>query len=49
MLAEPPESQARLVLRRYRDHTCYVEVDDLGVVEDADDPESLQKLLGPRL
>lgn len=49
MLAEPPQSQARLVLRRYRDHTCYVEVDDPGVVEDADDPESLQKLLGPRL
>lgn len=46
MLAQPAHSQARLVLRRYREQTCYVEVDDAGVVEDADDPEAFRKLLG---
>jgi len=46
MLAEPAHSQARLVLQRYREQTCYVEVDDPGVVEDADDPDAFRRLLG---
>lgn len=46
MLAEPPESQARLVLRRHRESTRYVEVEDPGVVEDADDPVGYERLLG---
>ncbi|MGC8795057.1 MAG: nucleotidyltransferase family protein, partial [Bryobacteraceae bacterium] len=48
LLAEPPGSQARIVLHRYRDQTRYLEVDDPGVVEDADDPETYRRLLGKR-
>lgn len=46
MLAEPPESQARAVLRRHRESTRYVEVEDRGVVEDADDQAGYDRLLG---
>lgn len=45
MLAEPPDSQARVVLRRYRHATRYVDVEDPGVTEDADDPASYERLL----
>ncbi|MCC7173684.1 MAG: nucleotidyltransferase family protein [Bryobacterales bacterium] len=43
-LALPPESQAREVVRRHRDHTLYLDVDDAGTILDVDDPESYQRL-----
>jgi len=46
MLAEPAESQARIVLRRHSPEIRYLEVDDSGILEDADDPETYAKLLG---
>lgn len=49
MLAEPPDSQARVVLRRHRDSTRYVDVEDPGVIEDADDPAGYERLLGSSL
>ncbi|MCS7314118.1 MAG: nucleotidyltransferase family protein [Bryobacterales bacterium] len=45
MLVEPPESQARLVLRRHLHATRYVDVDDPGVAEDVDDQDSYRRLL----
>lgn len=46
MLAEPAESQARFVLRRHAEQIRYLEVEDPGVLEDADDPEAYARLLG---
>ncbi len=41
----PPDGSARDVIHRYRDRTLYVDTDDPGIVEDADDPEAYQRLL----
>lgn len=46
MLAEPAESQARIVLRRHAAQIRYLDVDDPGILEDADDPEAYARLLG---
>ena len=45
LLALPATAQAREVIRRHRAATCYVTVDDLGVVNDVDTPEDYQTLL----
>ena len=45
ILALPVDAQAPGVLRRYRDVTRLVPVDDPGVVEDVDDPAAYAKLL----
>lgn len=44
-LCLPDNGQARDVVRRHRSRTCYVEVDDPAIVEDADDLEAYQRLL----
>lgn len=44
LLALPAGGQAREVIRRHRPETCYVEVEDPGIVEDADDPEAYERL-----
>lgn len=43
-LALPAGAQAREVVRKYRDRTCYVDVGDPGILEDADDPQGYQRL-----
>lgn len=45
LAALPVDVQARDVVRRHREHTCYVDVDDPGILADADDPEAYQRLL----
>jgi molybdenum cofactor cytidylyltransferase len=45
ILALPVDAQAPDVLRRYRDVTQLVPVEDPGVVEDVDDPAAYAKLL----
>ncbi len=45
LLALAPESQARHVIRRYRDQTQFVAVDDPGILNDVDDPEAYRRLL----
>lgn len=45
ILALPPAAQARDVIHRRRDRTHYVEVDDPGIFQDADDPEAYRRLL----
>lgn len=44
-LALSPDGQAREVVRRHREHTCYVDVDDPGILKDADDPGEYRRLL----
>ncbi len=44
ILALPAEAQARDVIRRYREATAYVDVEDAGVLEDADDPAAYERL-----
>ena len=44
-LALPADSQARQVIHRHREHTCYVEVEDPGILKDVDDPEAYQRLI----
>lgn len=44
-LALPPDAQARLVVHRHREQTCFVDVDDPGILDDANDPEAYQRLL----
>jgi molybdenum cofactor cytidylyltransferase len=44
-LALPADAQAREVVHRHRERTCYVDVEDSGILEDADDPEAYQRLL----
>jgi len=44
-LALPDGTQAREVVRRHVERTCYVDVEDPGILEDANDPESYQRLL----
>lgn len=43
-LALPAWAQARDVVRKYRHRTCYIDVDDPGILEDADDPEGYERL-----
>ena len=43
-LALTAEAQARDVIRRHLAQTAYVDVDDPGILEDVDDPESLRRL-----
>ena len=45
LLALPVSAQARDVIRQHRDRTCFVDVDDPGVVADIDTPADYQKLL----
>lgn len=44
-LALGPEGQAREVVRRHRDETVYVPVDDSGILDDIDDPAAYEALL----
>ncbi|MDQ6705057.1 MAG: nucleotidyltransferase family protein [Acidobacteriota bacterium] len=44
-LALPPDGQAREVIRRCRDQTVYVPVEDPGILDDIDDPAAYQALL----
>jgi molybdenum cofactor cytidylyltransferase len=44
-LALPPDSQAREVVNRYRDSIRYIDVDDLGILDDVDDPAAYSRLL----
>jgi molybdenum cofactor cytidylyltransferase len=46
MLALPSDAQARDVIRRHHERARWVEVDDPGILEDADDPESYRRLVG---
>ena len=43
-LALPSGAQAREVIRRHREATAYVDVDDRGILEDVDDPETYARL-----
>ncbi len=43
-LALPAGAQARDVVRRHVERTCYVDVEDPGILEDVDDPEAYQRL-----
>lgn len=40
----PPEATARDVIHRYRNRTRYVDVEDEGILLDADDPEAFRLL-----
>jgi len=40
----PAEAQARDVIRRHREATAYVDVEDPGILEDADDPAAYERL-----
>ncbi|HLW78080.1 MAG TPA: nucleotidyltransferase family protein [Terriglobia bacterium] len=46
MLGLTPDQGANLVVRKYRDATELVAVDDPGVLTDIDDPQSYRSLLG---
>jgi len=45
LLQLPQGSRAREIIHRNVDHTCYVEVDDPGILHDADDPEAYRRLV----
>jgi molybdenum cofactor cytidylyltransferase len=45
LLALKPDEQARNVIRRHRDQTQFVAVDDSGILNDVDDPEAYRRLL----
>ena len=45
-LALPLEAQARDVIRRHREHTAYVDVDDSGILKDVDDRAAYARLTG---
>ena len=45
-LALADDAQARDVIRRHREHTVYLDVDDAGILKDVDDPESYARLMG---
>jgi molybdenum cofactor cytidylyltransferase len=45
-LALPKDSQARAVIHRHAAESCYLDVDDPGVLVDVDDPETYHNLLG---
>lgn len=44
-LALPQDSQARVVIHRHAAETCYLDVDDPGVLADVDDPEAYRNLI----
>jgi molybdenum cofactor cytidylyltransferase len=44
ILALPAGAQARDVIRRHREATAYVDVEDPGILEDADDPTAYERL-----
>ena len=44
MLALGPDEGANTVVRKYREETRFVEVDDPGILADVDDPESYREL-----
>jgi len=44
LLALPPEEAANTVIRKYRNATLFVEVDDPGILLDVDDPETYERL-----
>ncbi|MCL6505668.1 MAG: nucleotidyltransferase family protein [Bryobacteraceae bacterium] len=44
ILSLPAEAQARDVIRRHREATAYVDVEDPGILEDADDPAAYERL-----
>lgn len=46
LLALPPDSQARVVVRRHASPASYVEVDDPGVLDDIDDAAAYRRLIG---
>jgi molybdenum cofactor cytidylyltransferase len=43
-LALPPNAQAREVIHHHRDETAYVDVDDQGIIQDIDDPDTYDRL-----
>jgi len=43
-LALPPEGQAKEVVRRHADRTCFLDTVDAGVLSDIDDPEAYRIL-----
>jgi molybdenum cofactor cytidylyltransferase len=45
ILALPPDGQARSVIRRYQEGAHYVDIDDPGVLDDIDDPDTYRRLL----
>jgi molybdenum cofactor cytidylyltransferase len=47
LLRLAPGAQARDVIYRHAARTCYVDVDDPGVLRDIDDPETYHALLVP--
>lgn len=47
-LALAGDAQARDVIRGHRKQTVYEDVDDAGILEDVDDPESYARLIGNR-
>ncbi len=47
LLALAPGAQAREVIHRHAGRTCYVDVDDPGILRDIDDPETYRALLEP--
>jgi molybdenum cofactor cytidylyltransferase len=48
MLALPPESSAKEIIRAHVDETLFVDVDDPGVLRDIDLPADYEALLGDR-
>jgi molybdenum cofactor cytidylyltransferase len=44
-LALPPDSQARVLIHQHAVETTYVEVEDPGILDDIDDPESYDRLM----
>jgi molybdenum cofactor cytidylyltransferase len=44
LLALPPDGAANSVMRKYRDATQFVEVEDRGILLDVDDPEAYERL-----
>ena len=44
LLALPPSEAANTALRKYRDGTQFVEVNDLGILVDVDDPADYRRL-----
>lgn len=45
ILSLPATAQARDLIHRYREQTCYLEVDDPGILQDVDTPDDYRLLL----
>lgn len=43
---DPAIESAKDVVRRYRDETAYIDVNDAGVLDDIDDPAAYRRLVG---